>query len=261
MLNNRIIPCLLLKNQGLVKTLKFKEPKYIGDPINAVNIFNDKEVDELVFLDITATVERKGPSFKMLEEIASECFMPLGYGGGICSLEDMKQIFSLGVEKVIINSHAFENPGLIKEAADTFGSQSIVVSIDVKKSLFGKYEVYTRSGTYNTKIDPVTYARQMETMGAGEILLNSIDRDGMMTGYDIALLQKVAQALSVPLVACGGAGKIEHLAEAVTMGHASAVAAGSMFVFHGKHKAVLISYPTTAEISAILKDQEQVNAK
>jgi len=242
-LRARVIPCLLLRNGGLVKTVKFGEPKYVGDPINAVKIFNDKEVDELLFLDITATVERKSPPMKVIAEIASECFMPLAYGGGIRSMEDVRRIFTVGVEKVCINTHAVEEPQFIRQAADIFGNQSIVVSIDVKKSLLGKYEVYTHGGTRNAKLDPVKHAVAMEQMGAGELFINSIDRDGTMQGYDIELIRRVASAVRIPVIACGGAGKLSDLTDAWKHGGASAVSAGSMFVFHGKHRAVLISYP------------------
>ena len=248
MLTTRVIPCLLLRNQGLVKTVKFKEPKYVGDPINAVRIFNDKEVDELLFLDITATVERKAPPMKVITEIASECFMPLAYGGGVRDLEDIRQIFAVGVEKVCINTHAVEEPEFIRQASDIFGNQSIVVSLDVKKNLFGKYEVHTHGGTKNTKLDPVDHAVRMEQMGAGELILNSIDRDGTQQGYDVDLISKVTSAVKIPVVACGGAGTVAHFREAVKQGGASAVSAGSMFVFHGKHRAVLISYPGQDEL-------------
>ncbi len=250
MLRTRIIPTLLLKGQGLVKTMKFKDPKYVGDPINAIKIFNDKEVDELVLLDITATGERRGPNFKIIEEVASECFMPLGYGGGINSLEDAKRILALGVEKIIVNTAAVENPSLVARLADSVGSQSVVVSVDVKKSLFGKYEVFTRSGTSNTKLDPAIYAQELEKMGAGELLLNSIDRDGLMTGYDVSLIKKVTGAVGIPVIACGGAGTLDHFGPAVKEGGASALAAGSMFVFQGKHRAVLISYPERARLES-----------
>lgn len=251
MLTTRVIPCLLLKNRGLVKTTRFKDPKYVGDPINAVKIFNDKEVDELLFLDITATIENKRPPLKTISEIASECFMPLAYGGGIRTLDDIREIFAVGVEKVCINTAAVEDPLLIKKASDIFGSQSIVVSMDVKKTLFGKYEVYIRSGAQNAKIDPVKHAIHAEQMGAGEIFLNSIDRDGTMQGYDIELIRRVTSAVHIPVIACGGAGTINHFKEAVRDGGASAVSAGSMFVFHGKHRAVLISYPSKDELSDI----------
>lgn len=248
MLTTRVIPCLLLRNQGLVKTVKFKEPRYVGDPINTVRIFNAKEVDELVFLDITATVEKRPPQFKLLAEIAGECFMPLGYGGGIRNIEDIREIFSVGMEKVIINSHAVENPAFIRQAADLFGSQSIVVSMDVKRSFFGKYELYTHGGKKPTGRDPVSFAVEMQQMGAGELFLNSIDRDGTMQGYDIDLVKKVTESVSIPVIACGGAGGIDDFAAAVDKGGASAVAAGSLFVFQGKHRAVLISFPGPEEL-------------
>lgn len=248
MLAVRVIPCLLLKGRGLVKTVKFRNAKYIGDPINAVKIFNEKEVDEIIVLDITATMEQRKPSMRVISEIASECFMPLCYGGGIRALGDIKAIFNLGVEKVGINTYACENPHFVKEAAEVFGSQSIVVSIDVKRNVSGNYEVYTHGGTKATSLDPVCFVREMETMGAGEIFLNSIDRDGTMQGYDIELIRKVSSAVSVPVVACGGAAGVESLAEAVRQGGASAVSAGSMFVFHGRHRAVLINFPTSEEL-------------
>lgn len=253
MLTTRIIPCLLLRNQGLVKTVKFRDPKYVGDPINAVKIFNDKEVDELLFLDITATNERKRPSLKVIGEIASECFMPLAYGGGIRTLDDIREIFTVGVEKVCVNTHAVEDPLFISRAADIFGNQSIVVSIDVKKSLFGKYEVYTHSGSRNSKLDPVDHAVAMEQRGAGELFLNSIDRDGTQQGFDIELIRRVASAVHIPVIACGGAGTVEHLRQAVKDGGASAVSAGSMFVFHGRHRAVLISYPGQDELKTAFR--------
>lgn len=249
MLRPRVIPCLLLKNKGLVKTVQFQNPVYVGDPINAVRIFNDKEVDELIFLDITASLERRPPPFEFISKIAEECFMPLCYGGGIRKLGDVKTILSLGVEKVCINSYAVENPNFIRAAADLAGSSSIVVALDVKKNSQGTYELYTYSGTKPTGIDPIQWATQMEKMGAGELLLNSIDRDGTMQGYDIELIKRVTEAVSVPVIACGGAGKISDLAQAVHEGKASAVAAGSMFVFHGKHRAVLINFPTPQELA------------
>jgi len=255
MLSTRVIPCLLLKGSGLVKTIKFKDPTYVGDPINAVKIFNEKEVDELLFLDITASVEGRRPPFKIISEIASECFMPLGYGGGVKSLADMRELFALGVEKVVMNSAAVENPYLVADAAAIFGSQSIVVSIDVKKTLLGNYEVVTRGGTRKAGTDPASLAKKMESRGAGEIFLNSIDRDGTMQGYDIDLIKKVSSAVTIPLVACGGAGKLEDFTAATRDGGASAVAAGSLFVFHGKHRAVLITYPPQHELKRILNEE------
>jgi len=252
MLSKRVIPCLLLKNQGLVKTIQFKDHKYVGDPINAVKIFNEKEVDELVFLDITATNENRKPDFRLISEIASECFMPLGYGGGIRELNDIRRLFNAGLEKVIINSYSVEEPLFIKKASDMFGSQSVVVAIDIKKNLFGKYEVFTHGGKKNTKLDPVEHAVRMQEMGAGEIFVSSIDRDGTMTGYDIELIKRVANSVSIPVIASGGAGKLQDFSDAIRKGGASAVAAGSMFVFHGKHRAVLITYPDVKELKNIL---------
>jgi cyclase len=255
MLTTRVIPCLLLRNQGLVKTVKFRDPKYVGDPINAVRIFNEKEVDELVFLDITASSEKKRPNFEKIEEIAGECFMPLAYGGGINSLDDIKTIFSLGVEKVIINSYAMEQPEIIRKAAELYGSQSIVISIDVKMNVFGSYEVVTHSATRKTGRDPVQVAKEMTAFGAGEIFLNSVDRDGTLQGFDIKLIKSVTSRVDIPVIACGGAWTIEHLEEAVKLGGASAVAAGSMFVFQGKHRAVLITYPHYNDLKRIFKKE------
>ncbi|MCX5995830.1 MAG: AglZ/HisF2 family acetamidino modification protein [Chloroflexi bacterium] len=254
MLKTRVIPCLLLKGQGLVKTLQFKDPKYVGDPINAVKIFNEKEVDELILLDIQATVEQRSPQMKLISEIGSECFMPLCYGGGIRTLDDIKEIFGLGVEKVAINTYAVENPYFIGNAAEKFGSQSIVVAIDAKKHSPGKYEVFTHSGKVPTKLDPVEHAKRMEEMGCGEIFLNSIDRDGAMKGYDIELISQVSRTVSIPVIACGGAGELSDFADAVELGGASAVSAGSLFVFHGKHRAVLITYPSDQELKEILQE-------
>jgi cyclase len=248
MLTIRVIPCLLLKGEGLVKTVKFKDPKYVGDPINAVKIFNDKEVDELIFLDIDATVEGRKPPFKLISEIASECFMPLSYGGGLNDLEDIKAIFNLGVEKIIINSYAVENPHFINEASKLYGTQSIVVAIDVRKNSAGKYEMFTRGGKKRAGFDPVQHAIEMERLGAGEIFLNSIDKDGTKEGYDTDLIKKVTESVSIPVIACGGAGKISDFVDAVKKGGASAAAAGSLFVFHGKHQAVLINYPEKEEL-------------
>jgi len=251
MLKTRVIPCLLLKNGALVKTIQFKEPKYIGDPINAIRIFNEKEVDELVLLDITATIENKKPPVKILGKIAAECFMPLAYGGGIKTIEEIKELFNLGIEKAVINSYAAENSSFIKQAAEIFGSQSIVISIDVKKNELGEYEVFTRSGKKATGLNPVDFAVLMAKMGAGEIFLNSIDKDGRMLGYDVELIKAVSHAVAIPVIASGGAGKIGDFKNAVSAG-ASAVSAASMFVFYGKNRAVLINYPTQEELKKVL---------
>jgi imidazole glycerol-phosphate synthase subunit HisF len=253
MLKTRVMPCLLLKEGALVKTIKFKDPGYIGDPINAIRIYNEKEVDELIFLDITATPENRPPPFKVLSEIASECFMPVAYGGGIRRLDDIKEILNLGVEKVALNSYAIENPDFIRLAANKFGTQSIVVSIDVKKKFLGRYEVYTHGGRKGTGLDPVKFATQMEELGAGEILLTSIDRDGTQEGYDLELIKKVTSAVGVPVVACGGAGKVEDFGAAAKQGGASACAAGSMVVYFGRNRAVLINFPTRQELEEVLR--------
>src|SRR6218665_884992 len=247
----RIIPILLLKGTGLYKTQKFKDPKYIGDPLNAVKIFNEKEVDELMVLDITAGIENRKPNYDLLYQMAGECFMPLGYGGAVSSIEEIKKLIGLGIEKISINSNAV-NLDFIREATDVFGSSTLVVSMDVKKNFWGKYEVYTKSGTNNTKMEAVKFAAEINKAGAGELLVNSIDRDGMMQGYDLDLVKSISSEIDIPLIACGGAGTTEHFRQAVNAG-ASAVAAGSMFVFHGKHRAVLISYPSQAEIKALFK--------
>lgn len=246
------MPCLLVDKGRLVKTVNFKNPSYVGDPVNAIKIYNEKEVDELILLDIIATVQGREPSFDLLSSVADECFMPLTYGGGIKKLDDIKKIFSLGIEKVAINSYASQDPGFISKAAELFGNQSIVVSIDVKKTLFGKYAVYTHSGQKATGYNPVEYAVKMEKMGAGEILLNSIDRDGTWKGYDTALIRAVTDAVNIPVIACGGAGNIQDFSEAVKKGGASAVAAGSMVVFSGKGLGVLINFPKQIELRKIL---------
>jgi imidazole glycerol-phosphate synthase subunit HisF len=248
MYRTRVIPSLLLKNQGLVKTVKFKNPTYLGDPINVVRIFNDKEVDELVLLDIAATTEQRKPNFDLIARIAGECFMPLGYGGGIRCLEDIRRLLAIGIEKVIINSYAVENSSFIRTAADEVGSQSVVVSIDVKKSRWGKQEIVLYRGTKGTGLEPAGFVREMAALGAGEILLNSVDRDGTMQGYDLDLINRVSQAVNIPVVACGGAGSVQDLVRAVNTGGASAAAAGSLFVFQGRHRAVLISYPDPKEL-------------
>jgi cyclase len=248
MLHARVIPCLLLRNGGLVKTVQFDKPRYVGDPINAVRIFNQKEVDELMFLDIGATAAGRGPNFELIRDIASEAFMPFGYGGGVRTVDDVRALLDLGVEKVVLNAAAVERPGLVSDAAEVVGSQSVAVSIDVKKGLLGRYEVVTHNGRRRTGLHPVAWAKKMQDCGAGEIVLNSVDRDGMMGGYDIALLRQVTEAVGVPVVACGGAGSLDDFSAAVHDGGAAAVAAGSLFVFHGKYRAVLITYPEYGEL-------------
>lgn len=240
----RAIPVLLLRRDELLyKTVRFKDPKYVGDPRIAVKIFNDKGADEIVLLDIEATPNGRQPNFALIEEIAGEAFMPLAYGGGIRNEDDVRTILSLGVEKVVINTYAVEDPWFISRASEVNGAQSIVVSIDAKKSMFGGYRIFTRGGRTKTKLDPVTLAKRAADAGAGEIMINSIDRDGTFSGYDTDLIRSVADAVDVPVIACGGAGSLEDLADAVKLGHASAVAAGSFFVFQRPHRAVLITLP------------------
>jgi cyclase len=252
MLRTRVIPCLLLKGQGLVKTVKFKDPKYVGDPINAIKIFNDKEVDELMLLDITASVENRPPPFEIIRNVASECFMPLAYGGGIRSVEDIRRILAMGVEKVVLNNSAIVNPQLVADAAAEFGAQAVVVSLDVKKGLIGGYQVMARRATEKTGRNPVEFAQQMADLGAGELLLTSVDRDGTQSGFDLGLISAVSRSVRIPVIAVGGAGKLSDLAAARREG-AAAVAAGSVFVFKGPHRAVLISYPSAADLRELHK--------
>ncbi len=243
----RVIPVLLLQKGGLVKSVRFKDHKYVGDPINAVKIFNEKEVDEIAILDISATADKRSPDIRQIKEIAGEAFMPLSYGGGITKLDEIKALISAGVEKIVLNTSAFTYPKLIEDGARYVGSQSIVVSIDVKKTLFGKYKCFVRNGSKDTGLDPVAFAKQMEQAGAGELILNSIERDGTFAGFDTELIRLVSAAVNIPIVALGGAGSVGDLAQAALHG-ASAVAAGSMFVFQRPHRAVLISYPSQAEL-------------
>lgn len=252
MLKARVMPCLLLRNEGLVKTVKFKDFTYVGDPINAVRIYNDMEVDELVFLDILASAEGREPPYKLIEEIAGECFMPLSYGGGVRSVDEMRRLFSIGVEKVLLNTAAYENPDLVAEGAALFGCQAIVASIDAKRGLFGKYEAVVRDGRARTGLDPVEYAKEMERRGAGEILITSIDRDGTWEGYDLDLTRRVADAVSVPVIASGGAGSVEDIGKVVKEGHASAAAIGSMAVFQAKGLGVLIKFPKQADLARVI---------
>ncbi len=252
MLKTRVIPCLLLRNKGLVKTINFRKAKYIGDPINAVKIFNDKGVDELIFLDIDATKCHQKPDFALIANIAQECFMPFAYGGGISTCDDAKKLINLGCEKIIINTAAYEKPTLIEEMAKILGSQSVVVSIDVKKSVIGGYRCFTNGGTKKTKLDPCSLAKMAQNYGAGEIFLTSIEREGTWKGFDLSLIKMVADSISIPLIACGGAKTISDLGKSVLEGGASAVAAGSMFVYHGPHHAVLINFPTEKELQEVL---------
>jgi cyclase len=248
MLNYRVIPCLLLSNGGLVKTRNFKNGVYVGDPINAIRIFNEKEVDELVLLDIRASLDKRGPDFNLLTEMASECFMPLSYGGGITSIDQIRTLLRIGIEKVILNTSLNRDPTFVQQAVAKFGSQAITASIDVRRKIFGRREVMTLAGTEGTGLSPVDAARKAEELCVGEILLTSIDAEGTMEGYDINLIAEVSKAVNVPVIASGGAGKIDDFREAVVEGHASAVCAGSMFVFYGKQRGVLINYPNEMQL-------------
>lgn len=252
MLRTRVIPCLLLRNESLVKTVQFGNYTYIGDPCNTVRIFNELEVDELMFLDITASLEKRSPNIKVISDIANECFMPLSYGGGVKSLEMAKTIFEIGVEKIVLNTQAIATPGLITEIANIYGSQSVVVSIDVKKSIFGKYTIRSNAGKRNHYLGPIEWAKRVELLGAGEILLTSIDREGTWEGYDTGLTRSVSDSVSIPVIANGGAGSVSDLKEAVFSGGASAVALGSMVTFQKRGMGVLVSFPEKLELEGAL---------
>lgn len=248
MLRSRIIPCLLIQNKGLVKTVNFKDPKYVGDPINAVKIFNEKEVDELIVLDIDATKEKRGPNLKMIKGLADECRMPFCYGGGITTVEQAKKIINLGAEKVALSYSALNNISLCQEIGDVIGNQSIVVVLDVKKKkLFGGYDIYTHNGTKKSNWKLNDLISKLEEIGIGEIVINSIDNDGVMQGYDLPLIESVREKCSMPITAIGGAGSIKHIKDLISKFKIIGAAAGSLFVFKGKYKAVLINYPNREE--------------
>lgn len=254
MLRPRITPCLLVHKGGLVKTVGFKTPKYVGDPINAVKIFNEKEADELVVLDIDATVNNAEPDYRMIANLAAECRMPLCYGGGIKTPEQAKRIIGLGVEKVAISSAAVENPALITQISDEIGRQSVVVVLDVKKRVFGKdYDVFVKNARTNTKRSVFDLAVEAEGLGAGELVINSIDLDGEMTGYDLALAVKIRQTVNMPITILGGAGSLEHIEALIRSCGVIGASAGSLFVFKGVYKAVLISYPTLVQRDELIK--------
>ncbi|QIW09661.1 AglZ/HisF2 family acetamidino modification protein [Francisella sp. LA112445] len=253
MLRTRVIPSLLLKNESLVKTVKFKEYNYIGDPINTVRIFNELEVDELMFLDIFASKENRPINFKILADIANECFMPLSYGGNIKSLKDAKKIFEIGFEKVVINSNAFNNLKLIKDIAQYFGNQSIVGSIDVKKSFFGNEKVYSCHGKKKQNVGIIEWAKRLENAGVGELLITSVEREGSWEGYDVKLIKSITESVQVPVIANGGCGKVEHIGEVVKRGNASACAVGSMVVYQKKGMGVLVNFPDRKELEESIK--------
>lgn len=243
----RIIPVLLMDEQDMIKTVKFKNPTYLGDPINAVKIFNRKGIDELSLLDISATKKNREPDFEFLKDIASEAFMPMSYGGGITTTKQIRKLFAIGYEKAVINTLLVENPTIVKEAVNLFGSQSIVASIDAQ-FVNGAYNAVIQDGNKSIQISPLELAKKAEQLGVGEILINSIDRDGMMQGYDISLVKAVSEAVKIPVIACGGAGNINDLKQVLQEGHADAAAGGSMFVYYGKLKAVLITAPSEREL-------------
>ncbi len=247
MLAPRIIPCLLVHEKGLVKTVKFKDPVYVGDPINVVRIFNEKESDELMVIDIDATVQNREPDFKMIENLASVCRMPLCYGGGIKTVEQATRIFKLGVEKIALSSAAIENPKLVSDIAKEVGNQSVVVVIDVKKKMFGGYDIYTNNGTKKAKLDLEKFILDLQSLGVGEIVLNSIDNDGIMKGYDLNLIDKIKSIINVPMTVLGGAGSLNDIKNLIDRFGIIGCSAGSLFVFKGKYKAVLINYPKSSD--------------
>ena len=253
MLFNRIIPCLILRNNALVKTVKFKNERYIGDPINAVKIFNEKEVDEIILLDIDSTIKNKEPNFALIEEIANECFMPLCYGGGIKSISQMQKIFSIGVEKISISSKAIYDIDFLKEAVKIFGSQSIVVTLDYKKNFLGKRLIYTNNGKIKTQYSIEEFVKILNEIEVGEILLNSIEDDGTMLGYDKQLIKKISSMTKIPIIALGGAKNILNMVDIIKDTNITAAAAGSLFVYYGKLKGVLINYPNFEDIQSLMK--------
>lgn len=253
MFRPRIIPVLLLKKQGLVKSIKFKNHRYIGDPINAVKIFNDKRADELVFLDINATRDNRLISLDFVSKVGDEANMPFAVGGGIKTIEDIRKILENGAEKVVINTAAIENPNFVREASVTFGSSTIVICIDIKKNLFGKLQVVYKNAERKSKVDPILFAKKMEIEGAGEIIIQSVDRDGTFAGYDLDTIRQVSESVTIPVVALGGAKDFKDFKNVTENCFASAAAAGSMFVYHGQRKAVLINFPTKHQIKELFE--------
>ena len=252
MLKHRVIPALLLTNKGLVKTRKFAKPKYVGDPINAIRIFNEKEVDELIVLDIEATKNNQLPNYKLIEEFASECFMPLCYGGGVRTIDQAEKIFALGVEKICLQTSALLDIDFVSELSRKFGSQSVVVSLDIKKNWLGKRRVYLASSKRFLKGSWQDWVTKLAGAGAGELLINSVDNDGMMAGMDIDLICDASKLIPIPTIAMGGVGSLDDIKDAINNG-ASAVAVGSFFVFHGSHRAVLITYPKYNQLEKLLE--------
>jgi cyclase len=251
---SRVIPCLLLSEDGLVKTVKFSNPRYIGDPINTVRILNEKEADELLFLDIGATTSGVAPKIDLVQEIVSEAFMPICYGGGVTTIAEMRQLFRAGVEKVSLSAAALSRPNLVREAAIEFGSQAVIVTLDVKLSRAGKYCVVIHNGQRELPDEPIGAALKMEELGAGELVISSVDRDGTMVGYDVELVRTVSRRLQIPVIALGGASGLEDVRRVIREGGAAAAAAGSLFVYYGKHRAVLINYPSQQELHELFEE-------
>jgi cyclase len=251
MLRLRVIPVLLLRRRGLVKTTAFKSAKYVGDPINVVRIFNDKEVDELVLTEVVATKDGKSPDFELLEQLASEAFMPVCYGGAIKSVADAKRILRLGMEKVSVNTAAFDRPELVRELSDSLGAQCVVASVDVKRTWRGRYEVFSHAGRRVPEKDPLRWVERLVALGAGEILLNAVDRDGTMAGYDLELLERFRGRFDVPLIACGGASSVADMRAAVAAGQLSALGVGARFIYEGPYRAVLVSYLSAGEMAEV----------
>ena len=261
MLRPRIIPSLLYHDKGLVKTINFKYPKYIGDPINAVRIFNEKEVDELAFFDIDATVLHKEPDYVLIEKLANQSRMPLCYGGGVKTVDEAQKIFGLGIEKIALSSAIIKTPQLVTQIAERVGSQSVIVVLDIKKKLLGGYEVFTHNGKKSTGINPIKFVKELEMLGAGEIIINCIDQDGVMKGYDMTLIGIIAESISIPLTVLGGAGSMSDIEKVIEKYGVIGVAAGSLFVFKGPYKAVLINYPTQIEKNKIFKINDSGNTE
>lgn len=254
MLRPRIIPCLLVKNGGLVKTVKFSKPTYVGDPINAVKIFNEKEVDEITVIDIDATVLNKEPDYKLIKSIAAECRMPLCYGGGVKSVDQVERIISLGAEKVAMSSAVVSDPEIVAKAAEVVGGQSVVVVMDVKKSKFRtKYELWTHNASKQTGLSPIEFAQKVERLGAGEVVINSIDNDGMMQGYDFDLVRNIRESIHLPMTILGGAGSLDDIGQMIQKFGIIGVSAGSLFVFKGKYRAVLINYPNRNDKDSLIR--------
>lgn len=252
MIRTRVIPCLQLIDQSLVKTVKFKDYGYIGDPINTVRIFNELEVDELCFLDIRATLENREPNLKILKEIANECFMPLSYGGGLKNFNTVKEIFAIGFEKVVVNTHGYRNPQFITQLAEHFGNQAIIGSIDIKRNFLGGYHAFVNDGQEKTKLNPVEWAVELENLGAGELLITSMDKDGTWEGYDTEIIKKITNSVKIPVIANGGAGTIQHIGDVVKRGNVSAAAVGSMVVYQKKGMGVLVNFPDKMKLNEVL---------